>query len=161
MASHLQARDRCLADSIRARAVRLGLASANRWRVRRCAVCCSLSASCGCGCVCVRRKGAESPRPAHASSPASRCAHVAFVSLAAMALWLVMPLRLISSMMGRTLGCNRLAFAFRAALRVLQPPMSGLPRRFPAFWRPSERLWYALKSALAHGSAMACENIAL
>src|SRR5262245_30247401 len=49
-----------------------------------------------------------------------------------MALWLVMPLRTISSMMGRTLAANRLALAFKAALpRFATSAMSGLPRRFP------------------------------
>jgi hypothetical protein len=33
-----------------------------------------------------------------------------------MALWLVAPARMISSMIGRTLAANRLAFAFKAAL---------------------------------------------
>src|SRR5256884_2854033 len=72
-------------------------------------------------------------------APTCTCVHVPpravrtlrSLSLAAMALWLVMPLRLISSMMGRTLAANRLAFAFRAALpRFATSAMSGLPRRF-------------------------------
>jgi hypothetical protein len=44
------------------------------------------------------------------------------LSFAAMALWLGAPARMISSMIGRTLAANRLAFAFtsgRAALGCL------------------------------------------
>src|SRR5256886_1693611 len=73
-------------------------------------------------------------------APTCTCVHVPpravctlrSLSLAAMALWLVTPLRMISSMMGRTLAANRLAFAFRAALpRFATSAMPGLPRRFP------------------------------
>src|SRR5499433_1779326 len=73
-------------------------------------------------------------------APTCTCVHVPpravrtlrSLSLAAMALWLVTPLRMISSMMGRTLAANRLAFAFRAPLpRFEISAMSGLPRRFP------------------------------
>src|SRR5262249_25097861 len=73
-------------------------------------------------------------------APTCTCVHVparpvrslGWLGLAAMALWLVMPLRMISSMMGRTLAANRLALAFRAALpRFATSAMSGLPRRFP------------------------------
>jgi|SRR5262245_52917740 len=100
--------------------------------------------------VCLRRrKGAESPRPVHASM--FRLAAVRTLrslSLAAMALWRVIPLRTISSMMGRTLAVNRLA-------------MSGLPRCFPrGAWRPPERLWYALKFALARARIEFAMNIA-
>ena len=35
-----------------------------------------------------------------------------------MALWLVAPARMISSMIGRTLAANRLALAFPAAVRI-------------------------------------------
>jgi hypothetical protein len=49
------------------------------------------------------------------------------LSFAAMALWLVAPARMISSMIGRTLAANRLALAFRTALpRFAISAMCGL-----------------------------------
>jgi hypothetical protein len=49
------------------------------------------------------------------------------LSFAAMALWLVAPARMISSMIGRTLAANRLALAFRTALpRFATSAMCGL-----------------------------------
>jgi len=51
-----------------------------------------------------------------------------------MALWLVAPALMISSMIGRTLAANRLALAFAAALPSLATSaISGLPKRCPRF----------------------------
>jgi hypothetical protein len=56
-------------------------------------------------------------------APTCTCVHIPpravltlrSLSLAAMALWLVAPARMISSMIGRTLAANRLRLALRAA----------------------------------------------
>jgi hypothetical protein len=81
------------------------------------------------------RKGAGSP-------PTCTCVHtppravrtLRSLSFAAMALWLVAPARTISSIIGRTLAANRLAFAFKAALPSLAASaIPGLPRRCPRF----------------------------
>src|SRR5262245_62326372 len=49
-----------------------------------------------------------------------------------MALWLIAPAAMMSSMIGRTLAANRRAFAFTAAVpRLAASGRLGLPRRFP------------------------------
>jgi len=87
-------------------------------------------------------KGCRIARPAHASmSRLALCARCVSLSLAAMALWLVMPLRLISSMMGRDVGCKSpcICPSEPPLPRFATSAMSGLPRRFP-------RLLAAIKS---------------
>src|SRR5262249_39398524 len=76
-----------------------------------------------------------------------------------------MPLRTISSMMGRTLAANRLALAFKAALpRFATSAMSGLPRRFPRRLAAAKaslvRFEICSRSCSGHGSEdMHCELV--
>src|SRR5437870_7247014 len=80
MASHLQARDRGLADSIRARAVRLSLACVSRG-LAAARFAARFSASCGCGCVCAVERVQNRPDLHMSPYSATSCAHIALVEL--------------------------------------------------------------------------------
>jgi hypothetical protein len=71
------------------------------------------------------------------------------LSLAAMALWLVAPARMISSMMGRTLAAASHSASQRPC-RALRPQLGlDCPRPARASLRPSGRPWCALRSSPA------------